>query len=74
MLMDTHNHIAGLAEWKILELRNLYHLHQKLEIYLYIVNITPTHSFSHKSILTLQSYEEKKDKVHWTFPSIVSYF
>lgn len=50
MLMHTHKHIAGLAEWKILELRNVCHLHQELETSPYIVNITPTHSFLHRSL------------------------
>jgi len=49
-LMHTHKHTAGLAEWKLLELRNLCHLHQELETSPYIVNITPTHSFLHRSL------------------------
>jgi hypothetical protein len=49
-LMHTHKHIAGLVEWKILDLRNLCHLHQESETSLYIVNITPTHSFLHRSL------------------------
>lgn len=73
----THKHIAGLAEWKILELRNLCHLHQELETSLYIVNITPTHSFLHRSLdsyTAVLTAEKKINLLHWTFPSIVSYF
>jgi len=50
VLMHTHKHTAVLAESKILELRNLCHLHQELETSLYMVNITLTHSFSHRSL------------------------
>jgi hypothetical protein len=50
VLMHTHKHIAVLAEWKIFELRNLHHPHKELETSLYMVNITLTHSFSHRSL------------------------
>lgn len=49
-LMHTHKHTTGLAEWNILECRNLCQLNQELETSLYIVNITPTHSFLHRSL------------------------
>jgi hypothetical protein len=50
VLMHTHKYTAVLTEWKILELRNLCHLHQELETSLYMVNITLTHSFLYRSL------------------------